>query len=636
MKNTLVSNFCTLKTLGLVALVVLAHGCGGGGGASTAPGGASGNSPAPLSDGQANDIALKLWRNDDLSVHPKGSCSGCHGADFFDLARIGTTDGDLLRRATTDGASQEQAKALVQAVKAMRGEMKLPAQNARTFRPLQPGGSVLLPDLTDAPYLVAIKRDIAFGNQLKTLLPTLMSGRIDSLAKAQQARDELLDLAQGTNAAGRNSGKLTMRSLPTGVLYPRWSSDVHHGADEGTFNDWTADIAHDAKPEFKAAWQGLQTAYLANPSNENFWRMYYSARDMTQLPLLGTCTTIVPNSAACGITDDFNKHKFLSAMMGQHLMRMQHSGKLDTFAQGAIAFSYLDTDPAYSYMKANNNNLAFLPSPLWEVGDNGRILIENTSSGTFKENLKRLGYPEFAQNSVGETRLASDEETALRMAWFWIGFTFDPSLSRTSAGRSQSNATRVGEYMVGTLIENRYFNHQALTTLMRLATKGSLPQANVMRGNSTATLTQLTPKYLMEYGYSWAYGRLSIKNLWNEDKFTPIPQTLKDQSAALYGMLTGNGLRMSLYLQTHQLNQTGANALTAGDASSQLGQLNGWLNDKINPSSGATIKGAFCPMYQHFKDHQLATLADDEALLDTLRVKLGITTKIWLMADCTG
>lgn len=619
MKNEHINTRRSRIATSLAALALLAA-CGGSGGG----GGGTANPPVKpanmvLSNAEAKDMALKLWRDDNLAAHPKGSCAGCHGADFFDLARVGSTDTDMLRRAEIDGASKQEAAALVQAVKAVRGEMNLPAQNARNFRPLQPGGSVLLPDLTDLPHVAAVKRDVAFGEQLKTLLPTLMSGRIDSLAKAQRARDELVDLAQGTNSQGSNPGKLTMCSLPTGMLYPRWSADVHHGADEGTFNDWTADIAHDAKPAFKQQWQALQTAYLADPGNENFWRMYFNARDMTQLPLLGSCTS---SGSACGVTDDFNKHKFLSALMGQHLMRLERTGKLDTFARGAVAFSYLDTDPAYSYMKANNTALAFLPSPIWEVGDNARVLLDSENKpGSFKQNLANLGYPLFAQNSIDANRSAIEEETALRLAWFWIGFTFDPSMSRISAGRSQSNATRVGEYMVGSLIENRYFNHHALATLMRLATKSSLPEANVQRQNSTSTLAKITPKYVMEYGYAWAYGRLSLKNMWNESQKVVIPATLKAESDAIFSALTGNGLRMSLYLQADQLDKTGTNALSSGE----LSQLKSWLTDSINTTNGNTLKGTLCHIYKHFKDHHAASaLPSDEALIEALRAKLNV------------
>ena len=638
-----------------LAAAALLLACGGGGGTGGATTSATGPASTTLPNGstpidasvtgmtneQAKAMALTLWRNDDLSVHPKGSCAGCHGADFFDLARIGTTDTDILRRATLDGASPAQAQALAQAVKAIRTDMKLPAQNARTFRPLQPGGSVLLPELTDSgepDYLVAVKRDVAFAQQIKTLklLPSLTEGRIDSLAKAQQARKELLDLAQGTNLAGSNAKGYNLRSLPSGILYPKWSADLHHGSKEGTFNDWTADIAHDPKDASnKTAWQTLQNAYLANPSNLNFWKMFNEARNKTSVPLFkctltdtNATTGAITPSATCDKTDDFNKNKFLSALMGQHMMRLQAAGKLDTFAKGAIAFSYLDnqSDESFNVMKTREN-FPMLPSALWEVGDTGRtMLISSAAVGSFRQNLADLGFPLFAQTSIDASRNAIEEEDAIRLAWFWIGATFDPSMSRIN----KSNATRVGEYMVGTLIENRYFNHNALSTLMRLTTKGFLPEANARNVNGTVMYEQ--PKFLMEYGYSWAYGRATLSDgVWNENKpkGIVIPQALKDQSTSLFAAMMGNGFRMSMYLQMEQLAQTdAAKKLTPGQLT-VLGDE--WLGDRINTNAPGNpiIKGGLCSMYLHFKQHSAASLIDDEALLEDLRVKVGVPSQTW-------
>ena len=592
-----------------------------------------------LTDAEAKATALTLWRNDDLAVHPKGSCSGCHGADFFDLARIGTTDFDIERRATADGATPAQAKALAQSVKAMRSELKLPVANARTFRPLQPGGSVLLPELTDSTdpeYLVAVKRDVAFAQQIKDLqlLPTLTDGRISSLAQAQKAQKELLDLAQGTNDAGSNQKRLNMRTLPSGILYPKWSADFANGPKDGTFNDWTADIAHDPKDAAsKVAWQTLQNAYLADPSNLNFWKMYNEARNKTFVPLFkclltdkNATTGLMTPSATCDKTDDFNKNKFLSALMGQHMMRLDALGKLDTFAKGAVAFSYLDKpgEEAFNVMKTREN-FPMLPSALWEVGDTGRTMfISDAAQGSLRKNLANLGFPLFAQNSVSETRTAIEEEDALRLAWFWIGATFDPSMSRIN----KSNATRVGEYMVGTLAQYRYFNHNALSTLLRLTTKGYLPEANARNINGTVIYEQ--PKFLMEYGYAWAYGRAVLSDgVWNESKTTVIPSTLKDQSGALYAAMMGNGFRMSMYLQMEQLAQTDtAKKLNT----TQLTQLRDeWLGDRVNTFAPGNpiIKGGLCAMYLHFKKHHPTTLAQDEALLEDLRVSAGVPAQTW-------
>ena len=636
--------------ISLLASMFLLSGCGGGGPSSatsttsTPTAAAADIAPAAATvastDTQARAIALQLWRNDDLAVHPKGSCAGCHGADFFDLARIGATEADILRRAQVDGASLAQAQALVQAVKALRIENSMPAANARNFRPFQPGGSVLLPDLLDAPHVAAVKRDIAFAKSLKTVLPTLTGARISSLAMATQAKKELLDLAQGTDLAGANPNRHTMRSLPSGIEYPRWSADVFHGAQkEGTFNDWTADIAHDPKPGRKIEWQALQDAYLNAPTNQNFWKMYVNARnynsksdsatEMTAVPLLGPCVALVLDSQKCsGETSEFNKNKFLSALIGQHMLRLQlKPGELEKFAQGAVAFSYLDS-AAYDGLKAQRVVLNMLPSPIWEIGDTARSMIEVSTDpitrleNTFKASLKDLGFPLFAQTSVDAERLASLERDDLMLSWFWLGSTFDLSMSRIG----KSNATQVGEYMVGILNQRNYYTHNTLSTLLRLVTKGSLPEANV--GQSGNNLVQLTPKFLMNYGYFWGYGRATLKdtnNRWNEDvrKGITLDGALKKESTDLFGVLAGNGFRMSLYLQLEQLDKTGADALTDFPSVNNPGQLQQLRDEWL------VKKGGLNAMHEHFAEHHPATLAADNALLNMLMTKLGIPNKVW-------
>ena len=122
--------------------------------------------------------------------------------------------------------------------------------------------------------------------------------------------------------------------------------------------------------------------------------------------------------------------------------------------------------------------------------------------GSFKKNWADLGFPLFAQNSIDANRTAVEE------------------------------ATRVGEYMVGTLIENRYFNHNVLSTLLRLTTKAR-----------------------------------------------------RDE----------------------------------------------WLGDRINTSApgNPVIKCGLCSMHLPFKKHSAASLIDDQALLDQLRLKAGVPSQTW-------
>ncbi len=572
-----------------------------------------------LSDFQANDLAFKLWRNDDLSVHPKGSCAGCHGPDFFDLASINSTDADLTRRAVADGASALQAQALVQAIKKLRIDSSLPSaglRTARAFRPFQPGGEVLLADATDAAHIVNVKRDVAFGEQLKTLLPTLYGSRIDSLDKAKQARDELLDLASGTNLKGSNPARLNMRKLPTGILYPQWSADLFHGANEGTFNDWVADIAHDPKPERKAEWLALQETYLANPSNLNFWKMYAASRDMTQLPLLGECKVIgLRSTSACATTDDFNKNKFLSSMMGQHMLRLQSQGqdKLDSFMPGPIAFSYLASDPAYAFMNISmTKNFGMLPANLWEIGDSGRVMLEATPVvGSLKSNLADLGYPLFAQNSIDPQRSAGDEKQALNQAWFWIGFTFDPTFARIS----KSNASKSGEYMVGSLLADRMFSHMMFSQLTRMITRGNLPEASPGK----------TPWFTMNYRYAWGYGRVVLSTQWNENRTISFPAALKARSEALFASLTGNGFRMNMHLQLEALDNLAK--MSSAEASKYKDDLIGLREDVVTPKGGAFGLGESA-MKAHFEAYHGATSAADKALVDSVVAKIAATSPI--------
>jgi hypothetical protein len=611
----------------LLALGLQACGGGGGGGSTPptgdtrpiippitqAPPGTGSPTPAAMTDSQAKEMALRLWRNDDLRQHPKGSCAGCHGADFFDLARIGSTDADITRRATLDGASTEQAQALAQAVRAMRTELQLPTTNARQFRPFQPGGNVLLPDLTDAAQVANAKRDVAFATQLQTLLPTLFGERITTVAQAKQAERELLDLAAGSNIGRANPQGLNLRNLPTGVQYPLWSADLHHGKSEGTFNDWIADIAHDPKPERKTEWLALQDAYLQNPSNDNFWRMYAAARVMTQLPLLGNCTLGttggVNTGNKCPATDDFNKHKFLSALKGQHMLRLQARGELDTFLKGSIAFSYLDSS-SQTYATS-----PFLPSDMWEIGDRGRVMLETTQeAASFKGNLAALGFPQFAQDSIDPLRSAGTEQTVLRKAWFWLGFTLDPGFSRIS----KSNATTSGEYMVATLVEERMYNHMHFSALMRLVTKGNLQEANMKGVNNVKTAQPDLVRFIAHYSYATAYGRTKIN--WNEDRNTKIPSDVKLEAERLFAKLAGNGFRMSLLLQTDALD---SGKLTASDRARVIDIMSNSIN--TNNPNGGTIYGLAYNMHDHFEAYHKATQAEDEAMIKALLEKLGIT-----------
>ncbi len=556
----------------------------------------------PMTPLEAQTQAMKLWRDDDRAQHPKGSCSGCHGADFYDLARIGSTQVDILRRAKIDGATAQEAAALAQAIQQIRARDSLPLENPRTFRPFQPGGAVLAG-------LTPLERDINFARELEPLLPTLFGTRIDSLEAAKKARAELMDLIKGENAGGANSSRMNLRSLPTGIQYPLWSADLAQGESEGTLNDWLADIALDATPEFKTQWHALQDAYLGNSSDENFWKMYAAVPQMTATKPFERCTIggINPN-LACGAVDDFALHKLRSAMIGQHLMRTQHAARAG-FAQGPLAFSYLDNA---SYIAKSD----FLSGgDMWEIGDSARTMMdENQNAGSLRVTLERLGLPKFVRESVSAITSVSAEQQRLRLTWFWIGFTFEPSFARISG----SNSTKVGEYMVGSLIDENMHLHNAFSQNVRLIAKGYLPEANVKTSGSKLTLE--TPAFLMNYGYFIGYGRPVLH--WNEDRKNPLPVALKLEQEGLWQRFVGNGFRMSMYLQMDSLDTADAatkakllenlRVTTAGVTTQK------WGADAIKP-----FFDTYEPKYDSYTPLEYRADLD---LMNALNAKIGVSS----------
>ena len=508
------------------------------------------------SHAERHRIAMALWTDSDPLKHPKGSCAGCHGPDFVDLAVIGSTREDIMRRARIDGATEAQSVTLAEAVSWMRSQNRIDPQEPRAFRPFQPGGAVLLPDHAGAPHIARVERDIAFGEQLERLLPTLFGPRIDGLDAAETARGEMLDLARGTNDFGANPDRLNLRSLPVGLPYPRWSADLHHG--EGTFNDWVADIAHDVKPEHKAEWDALNAEYLADPSRNNFWRLYKAAEDMTAPQQLGACTYDGRGAhLACAATEDFNRNKFQSALMGQHLMRERIAGRTgELFGGGALAFSYIDTDPALDFM-LDRPKPYHLPGNLWEVGDRARVMLDHgAEEGSFRTLLGELGFPGFAVESVAPSASSSDAQEELRRAWFWLGFTLDPSFARIHS----SNSTKVGEYQVASLLRVNMHMHNSFAAHMRIIAKGSLPEANVHGFDKRSRQLQSRPPAMrLNYSYFVGYNRTTLAYREDRKAGTVVPPELKAAQGELWTRFNANAFRMGLELYLAEV-ESGAEA----------------------------------------------------------------------------
>jgi len=525
--------------------------------------------PANLATNPVYQTALAVWR----APRIKGECMSCHGPDFFDLARIGSPDSDISRRGIIDGASPAEVEQLIAGIKLVRQAYSLKAENSRTFRPLQPGGEVL-------PGATTIERDLAFANELARFAPTLTSEQpIRTLADARRARDEVL--------------AVDFDRMKIGIPFPIWSTDRFHGAAEGNLNDWVADVALAPRPERRAEWLALQDAYLADPSDINFWRIYFALQTMTQPFALRPGNLAAHDVKIARVAD----LKLRNAMVGQHILRTEALGRRDRFMRGAVPFAYLASAEPFR-TEFNNQNATgssgerlprFLPNPIWELGDYARIgfdadpstagQVGNISSrDSLRDRLAIMGYPQFVADSVDPGLTAGQAETDIRIAWFVMGLRFDPGLQRVH----QSNATLLGEYMHANLHDLDYFNHRVFIEALRLVNRSYRPEAS----------PGAPPPYRLFFGYFAKYNR-QMPSRWNSAGNAAVSADLKNAQLAAYKRTAANFFRMSLLLHEEALT-----------------------NGAIAPYGSTPVNdGEFAQIRAFFDYAGLPGRAEDEALL---------------------
>jgi len=337
--------------------------------------------PAPMRTAPRDEDVIKnglvAWRTAGGKFN--SACSSCHAPDAFDLAQFNFDDATIRRRALAH-VDSEHATKIVALVHATRRKYHLTPIDPMTARPFQPGGFVL-------PGKIAADRDLAFGKSLEPLLPTLMNGRIDSLAKAQMARDEIL--------------ALDPRNLQVGFEMNRWSEDIYHGDEHGTIADWMADVPCAPDPAKQQEWFALVDKYIADPSDANFWPMYNAVPDDTKP---------YTNMA---FSNEFSLRKYESMLIAQHLMRKATA------------------TPASPVMFADQGT-GDVPNPFWQVGE----------YAVFNEGLDgdSQGMPDLVIKDLSKSSSFLNQLRAMKVPWLWTGWLFDQGLQRTPGDQNTRNA----------------------------------------------------------------------------------------------------------------------------------------------------------------------------------------------------
>ena len=343
--------------------------------------------PKPISDGDVQAIkeGLVAWRTPGGRLN--SACASCHSPDAFDLAQFAFDDATIRRRAISH-VSDENATKIIALVHAMRRKYAITSPlDPMNDRPLQPGGRVL-------PGATPEDRDLAFGKSLESVAPMLMTGRVDSLAKAREAEKEIM--------------AIDPRRLAIGIPINRWSEDIFHGEEHGTVADWITDLPCAPDPAKQKEWFDIVDAYIAEPTDANLWRIYNAVPDHT-VPF-----TNMPFSK------EFAYHKYLSMLVGQQLLRERALGVEDERRSGPVEFSYLGK--------------GIVPNPMWDLGEYA-ALNEGLDTET-------QGMPDEVLPTISRKISFPDQMRAMKTPWLWMGWLQDQGLQRTATDQN----TRNGRY----------------------------------------------------------------------------------------------------------------------------------------------------------------------------------------------
>jgi hypothetical protein len=351
-------------------------------------------------DGGEVDVlaaGLASWRKADEFMG--ASCANCHAPDAFDLAFYNFSDEHVARRAAFHLPDEDVVNILA-LVHYVRGQYAITTPlDPMSDRALQPGGFLL-------PGQGRMGRDESFGKMLKGNLQvedpaqqavidlnsfplTIAERRINSVSLARQAREELMNL--------------DIRALPIGMPVNRWSEDPFHGDTHAQFSDWVPDLPAKPVNGRKAQWLAAQDAYVADPSDEKFWALYWFTE------------------AYCPQFDDsigsqFMKTKYQSMMVAQHLLRRQAEGTQLWEMPGPVMF--LD--------QQGHTPNGRIPNQFWELGDIAMLAL--IPGHGREESVEILGLPDFVNARLRDDWTAYEHCATIRAPWLWLGWTLDPGL----------------------------------------------------------------------------------------------------------------------------------------------------------------------------------------------------------------
>ncbi len=474
---------------------------------------ASALSPEELEKALTEGLATWRFKGTD------GACVACHSPDGYDLAKVGYSDADIERRALSH-VDAEQTKTLVAYVHALRQKYEMTKLlHPAKLRPEQPAFEAFpekTPGLEVTDPKAQDERDEAFMLALTDDLGLLWAtGKVDSLEKAKQAREELL--------------AVDLLSQKIGIPFDHLSEDGWHGEPHRSIFEWYPAMPTAPLPGKEEAWYALEDAYLADPSDDKLWA-YFDAIDS-----LTGCDYDLSNGGdpafyqhAC----EWMRLKFKSLQVFQHMLR-----------RGTTAYPDVLSDQPAGTTAAGALDLVIARSPIWEAGDVVRVapLMRPEQTACFsQDNLPCTLLPPKIDETVHsiptyeEARIKQGE--VFQQSWFVMSWLRDPALVH----QSHNFATFIGDYLESVLLPH-YDIHHAFVVARMAASK------------SAATGWMDAGGFRAGTGKIASVRTFSFKQLRNN--LSPPPEG--DPRRATHERMFANFARMWIYLVEDDLKVSG-------------------------------------------------------------------------------
>jgi len=354
---------------------------------------------------------LAVWRKPG-AIEGHAACATCHSPDGIELAAYNFDDADIKRRALAhiSGEDADTVVAYIHALRAKYGFTRL--RDPFKDRPLQPGGEVL-PGDTPA------QRDTAFGRELRSKLPLLFNGRIETVAQASAAERQLLNL--------------NPVSLRIGIPLNRLSEDVAHGKEHSSIAQWLPETPPAVPDQDTQTWYAACDRYLANPTDE------------TLHDLLTLHERLVNTNRMLGL-DELSVFQYRALLVLQDRMRRGTEAKPQEVTPDVLAYGHFN--------------------PIWEVGEVARNYMTQGPQAvgmSSKVESEKLAGPSL-----------SDQMSRLRASWFWCGWLSDQGLFRTS----EDDKTRLGMWFSQSLSQDGpYPFHDVYANARRQAVVSNNPDS---------------------------------------------------------------------------------------------------------------------------------------------------------------